>query len=687
MTKIQLTIFLLVATFLGIQAQATYQGKILDAITQQPIEFVNIGIINNPIGTVSDESGKFSLKKVPNGASIQFSSIGYESTTILATALTTNPTVYLQPVAYQTEMVNLNAQAFGPEQKIGKEIKRKNTIWGLPFSHYLGSEIGTKIKINRETIIKSVHFGMHARSPDSILYRVNLYDFKDGKAGKNLITQNVYAYTHEIADYGKIDLSHLNIVVNDDVLLTLQIVKREAGFDEREYVMFRIRTWLYDNNIYYREASQTDFRKPRRGVVNDRIGFYLVGKQAGKTKKLNVVPEPIIDQQPTLSTWQDSLAYLFEKSDIPGLAVSVIKKDSLVFQQTYGQANVAESRPYTNQTTQPIASVSKTFIGLALMQLIKQGHFELETPINDVLPFDVVNPHHPEQQITIRQLATHTSGIYDTTAYYGHSYFIENGENANLPTVKAMQKEGLSFGKKMDLGKYLKSVLTPEGRLYDTSNFLEVGTDRVYAYSNIGASLAAYLVEVTTQKSYADYVREHIFQPLGMTHSSFDRYASTAKQRATLYASKTHPFPEYNNPSYPEGWVNTTNEDMAIYLVEMLKGFKEQGKLLSTKGYQTLFTRKSPLFINGKNGDIHAVFWDIAGPRIQHNGGDFGILSILSFNTTTDSGYFMMANINPDSVGKELQIDGSAIFNQLLAMLDLVTEYEERALIFDAEKR
>ncbi len=677
MTKITNTLLFFFLTTSALLAQADLTGIVYDANTKSVIEFVNIGVIDSTIGTVSDEQGTFMLKGIAENASVKFSSIGYESKTVSAATLKLSPSVYLTPVVYQVEIVNINAQKFGSEKKIGKELKRKNTIWGLPFSRYLGAEIGTKIKINRETIIKSVHFGMHARSPDSILFRINLYDYKNGKAGKNLITKNIYAYTHEVADYGAIDLSDLNIVVYDDVLLTVQIIKKEGGFSDKEYVMFRMRTWLYGTNILYREASQAEFRKPKEGIVNDRIGFYLVGKQAGKTKKLNIIPEPIIETPTTLNTWQDSLAYLFEQSTIPGLAVTVVKADSIAFQQTYGQANVAEDIRYTNQTTQPIASISKTFIGLALMQLVEKGHFTLETPINDILPFKVVNPHQPKQQITIQQLVTHTAGLYDTTAYY-EQYYIKKGENLMLPTSKALIKENIIERTDTDLGAYLKAALTPKGGLYDPSNFIKKGAGKVYRYSNMGASLAAYLVEVTTGISYAEYVKQHIFKPLSMHQSAFYRHELSVENLATLYTAKIFPLPEWSHPSYPDGNMSTSNADMALYLLEMLKGVNGKGKLLSKEGYATLFSRKSPSFINGKNGQIHTVFWDIAGPRIQHSGGDYGVISFLSFNPTTNAGFYVISNINPDSIGKALGVDNEDIFNQLLAILDIVEDFERQ---------
>jgi CubicO group peptidase (beta-lactamase class C family) len=112
-----------------------------------------------------------------------------------------------------------------------------------------------------------------------------------------------------------------------------------------------------------------------------------------------------------------------------GFAITVVKKDKILYQNAFGQADVAKKTPYTNQTLQPIASVSKTFIGVALMKAVEQGYFTLETPINDILPFAIKNPNSPNKPITIRHLATHTSGLLDVEKTYYKSHSILRGEN------------------------------------------------------------------------------------------------------------------------------------------------------------------------------------------------------------------------------------------------------------------
>ncbi|MEO0334138.1 MAG: serine hydrolase, partial [Bacteroidota bacterium] len=73
---------------------------------------------------------------------------------------------------------------------------------------------------------------------------------------------------------------------------------------------------------------------------------------------------------------------IYEQSDFAGFSVSVVKQGEVSFQKSYGQANVAQDVDLTNQTAMNIASISKVFIGVALMKVVEQGKITLETEIN-----------------------------------------------------------------------------------------------------------------------------------------------------------------------------------------------------------------------------------------------------------------------------------------------------------------
>lgn len=390
-------------------------------------------------------------------------------------------------------------------------------------------------------------------------------------------------------------------------------------------------------------------------------------------KDVNIV-EPNID--PKLNAFTDSLTSLFNVSSLAGMTVAVVKNGEINIQKSFGYANVEKETVYTNKTNQPIGSVSKTFIGVALMKAIEQGHFTLETNINDILPFTIHNPNTPDTPIKIKHLVTHSAGLEDFEETYELQYYIKEGENILLPASQVILDFGVEVGNGHTLGDYIAAVYTPDGPLYDEDTFLEEGPGKVYAYSNIGASLAAYLIEVKTGQSFASYVNEHIFNPLNMINTAYDRSQISQDLLATLYISKAYELPEYSHSSYPDGFVNTSNEALTKYLLEMIKGVNGSGTLLSKESYQSLFTRLSPN--NMEEGEIHAVFWDLTTDgRIEHNGGDPGISTILSFNPITNSGYIAMCNTSGGGLGEALGVDDFVAIQEFFSMANYVQEYEQ----------
>ena len=390
-------------------------------------------------------------------------------------------------------------------------------------------------------------------------------------------------------------------------------------------------------------------------------------------KDVDIV-EPNMD--PKLTAFTDSLTNLFNASTLAGMTVAVVKNGAINLQKSFGHANVENKTVYTNQTNQPIGSVSKTFIGVALMKAIEQGHFTLETNINEILPFDIHNPNTPDTPIKVKHLVTHSAGLEDSEETYDLQYYIKEGENMLLPTSQVILAFGVEVGNGHSLGDYLSAVYTPNGPLYDEDTFLEEGPGKIYEYSNIGASLAAYLIEVKTGQSFATYVNEHIFKPLDMINTGYDRSQINQDLLATLYISNAYELPEYSHSSYPDGFVNTSNEALTKYLLEMIKGANGSGTLLSKESYQILFTRQSPDSM--EEGEVHAVFWDLTtNGRIEHNGGDPGVSTVLSFNPITNSGYIVMCNTSGSGLGEALGVDDFVAIREFFSIANYVQTYEQ----------
>ncbi|MEM6699522.1 MAG: serine hydrolase domain-containing protein, partial [Bacteroidota bacterium] len=238
---------------------------------------------------------------------------------------------------------------------------------------------------------------------------------------------------------------------------------------------------------------------------------------------------------------KEALEAIHKASDVPGFTIAIAKEDAMIYQESFGQADVQANKAYTNQTIQPIGSISKTFVAAAVVKAIEEGYFTLETPINDLLPFEIKHPDDPDAVIQIKHLVTHTSGLLDHPNFYLQSYHILAEEDLGSDGAKIMQESfGIRQRETIPLGDYLKSYYWLEGSHYDVENFGAIGTWR---YSNIATSLAAYLVEIATETPFQTYVITKILRPLGMYQTAYQISNLDTSLVAKLYWDTNTPLP------------------------------------------------------------------------------------------------------------------------------------------------
>ena len=324
------------------------------------------------------------------------------------------------------------------------------------------------------------------------------------------------------------------------------------------------------------------------------------------------------------------LAQVYQDSRLPGFCIAIVGKDSIIYQGAFGYADVSKTIPYTVHTIQPLASVSKTFIGLALMKAIEDGYFTLESNINDLLPFKIINPYFPDKPIKVRHLATHTSGIVDRRAAYTKAY-----QEKKVPDTP--------------LNLYLQAYFIPNEKWYSKKNFSNSIPGEEYHYTNIGSALAAYIIEYQTGKSFSAYTHEMIFDKIGMaaTHWVYDE--NLAERYATLYKPTGAAWPVYSNVIYPDGSLRTSCRDLAIYLMEIIKGYQGESALLSPEHFKIMLSRQlnnPQMTDNMDNNDIDSgIFWAINEKgQVRHTGGDPGVSTFIKFDPETGRGLFLMFN-------------------------------------------
>lgn len=381
---------------------------------------------------------------------------------------------------------------------------------------------------------------------------------------------------------------------------------------------------------------------------------------------------------PTTITTRDELTTVlntvYEDAEAPGFAVSVIKNDTLIYQKAFGKADIAAGRDFTNQTLLPIGSISKTFIAAAVVKAIEQGYFTLETNINDVLPFAVNNPKQPNTSIKVKHLVTHTSGLLDNYAYYLTAYHILPGEDLTSAGAQILMEVGAEQRQTIALGDFLAAYYQPEGAGYSLDNFANTAPGSTWQYSNIASSLAAYLVEVASGKDFKDYVEENIFQPLGMHQTAYDLADLNPAPIAQLYWDQQTPFPRYTNDSYPDGGVQTNNEDLSKYLLDMMKGVRGQSStLFSPASYQLLSTALLPDgTLPGNLADNQGIFWFLEDGLISHDGSDPGTTCDLRFDESGTTGSILLINMDASTDEHE-----EAYIHLATAILSAISEFSE----------
>jgi len=259
---------------------------------------------------------------------------------------------------------------------------------------------------------------------------------------------------------------------------------------------------------------------------------------------------------------------------------------------------VALDYKYSPESIQPLASISKTFIGLSIMILVDQGKLSLDEEINDILPFKIINPYHIDTEITVRHLVTHTSTITDDYDDIDDSILwlledYEPEEYNSSPDVKS-RLSYFNLGNPMGFDEYITNVCLPEGKWYAKDNFLNQEPGVRYEYSNIGATIAARIVELKSGQAFMDFTEEEIFKRLNMRNTSWEYDKLDNNLISNLYEldSLNNPIrlPRYHEVGYPEGQLKSNAVDMSKYIQEMLLGLSGRGKLLSTDGYKILFT-------------------------------------------------------------------------------------------------
>ena len=305
-----------------------------------------------------------------------------------------------------------------------------------------------------------------------------------------------------------------------------------------------------------------------------------------------------------------------------GIIVGVIKNGEKSI-YSFGEKELGKKEKITGQSVLEIASLTKTYTAIALLDMHLKGDLNLDDPIEKYLPNTVKIPSFNGKKITLRHLANHTSG------------FPRDPEN-------------------IDKNAYNKYDGYTEEKMYDfVSSYSltrEPGTQ--VEYSNVGYGLLGQILSLKNKSNYEAMITNRVLQPLGLNHTSV---SFTPEQTKNLVQGYNGNKPVESWSKYMQNIMQGTGslissiDDQLLYLEANLgqkKTFLDNAIALShtqTISYSSLFYKGVGLgwglytATDGQN-----IIWK--------NGGNGGYTSFMGFNKTTQTGVIVLTNstLNPD---------------------------------------
>ena len=195
--------------------------------------------------------------------------------------------------------------------------------------------------------------------------------------------------------------------------------------------------------------------------------------------------------------------------NIPSVSIALVSKDRVIWSNAYGYSNLWARTPATTNTVYLIGSTFKTMSTVALLQLMEQGKFKLDDPVNKYLTEFKIQGEDPQHPITFRHLLTHSSGL---PGDFGA--FPVWGDTVPPPLEDYLRKS-------------LKVTRAPMVKV---------------EYSNMAYTLIGYLVQKLSGVPYKQYIQEHIFTPLEMESTAFEPRPDMEERLSIPYVvdEKTH---------------------------------------------------------------------------------------------------------------------------------------------------
>ncbi len=318
--------------------------------------------------------------------------------------------------------------------------------------------------------------------------------------------------------------------------------------------------------------------------------------------------------------------------NMKGLSLAVISGQKIDYVKSYGYADIRHSVHIGTQFDTIPVQISTQFMTLenaypflatALFQLQEKGKINLSANINRYLSFAVINPHFPQDSITIAMLLCGVSAIKD-------NYLPKNTGDSPIK-----------------LKDYLKAYLPIDGVYYSPNNYATTAPGTTPLPSYIGMALAGYVVEEVTGISLNDYCKAYIYPSLGIYNCSWFLSELDTNDVAAPYRFQGNSYvrmPHYGFPYYPAGQLRISAEHSARWLLALQnEGNYLQGRILQAASVAQMKTK--PFAAIAPHAAFGWRYWQENGRTLLGNSATgIGVCNLMFYDTLTKAGVVIYGN-------------------------------------------
>lgn len=315
---------------------------------------------------------------------------------------------------------------------------------------------------------------------------------------------------------------------------------------------------------------------------------------------------------------------VMDRFEVPGLTIAVTEGKDIAYLGAFGVRSLETKEPMKPEYLFHMASVSKTLVATAVLQLEERGKLDLDDTVRSYLPyFELDDPRC--ESITIRQMLNHTSGMPDVRDY-----------EWDKPQYDEEAAE-----------RYVRS-LTTETMIFDP------GED--FRYSNMAFDTLGDLIAKVSGKSFEAYMKKNILDPIGMHESTFLYPETKESLRTTPHVWQAGPLVSavypYNRRHAPSSTLNSSVVEMTNWaFVNLNRGMWNGQRILSEEGQDLLWT---PSVDVGNGGQV-GLSWFLGEHRerrtISHAGGDTGYRSHFTLLPEEEIGLILASNYDMTPMG------------------------------------